>query len=321
MQTAFLPAHICDSIDRKIRNFIWGSVEGARKIHNINWETVCKPKRLGGLGLRTARDLNKAFLMKIVWGLLRHPSDLWVKVLTGKYLKKTSEGFVLARNSGFSAFWRGVMKVWPNLVNGLQWSIGEGRSTRFWIDRWLDSGVILIDHALNLQGVNASLTVSAACSDNDGWNSEFIFSSLPRDIALQVLGMSSPRSDLGPDSLVWGLEPNGRFSIRSAYQLLNDFSDDVSGPNWDHIWSWTGPNKIRHFLCLATHNRLPLIRNVTDDILQTRLSAQDALLRLKLFHTFYLIVSLPRRFGVNPFPRCLLPDKHFQTSKTGGFPV
>ncbi|CAN1800069.1 Putative ribonuclease H protein At1g65750 [Linum perenne] len=67
MQTAFLPVHICEAIDKKIWDFIWGSVQGGRRIHNINWETVCEPKSFGGLGLRSARDLNKAFLMKIVW--------------------------------------------------------------------------------------------------------------------------------------------------------------------------------------------------------------------------------------------------------------
>ncbi|CAN1163128.1 Putative ribonuclease H protein At1g65750 [Linum perenne] len=105
MQTAFLLFSICDSIDRRIRNFIWGSVEAARKIHNINWNTVCKPKSLGGLGLCNAQDLNKAFLMKIVWVLIKRPSELWAKVLMAKYLKKMEVGFVLARKSRVSSTW------------------------------------------------------------------------------------------------------------------------------------------------------------------------------------------------------------------------
>ncbi|CAN1152714.1 Putative ribonuclease H protein At1g65750, partial [Linum perenne] len=68
MQTVFLPVTLYDQIDRLIRNFIWGSTDGARKIHNVNWQTVCKPKCLGGLGLRSDKELNKAFLMKIAWG-------------------------------------------------------------------------------------------------------------------------------------------------------------------------------------------------------------------------------------------------------------
>ncbi|CAN1167006.1 Putative ribonuclease H protein At1g65750 [Linum perenne] len=256
MQTAFLPVSICDSIDRKIRNFIWGSTEGARKIHNINWGTVCKPKGMGGLGLRNARDLNKAFLMKLVWGLLKNPSDLWAKVLIAKYLKKTPEGFVLARKTGFSAIWRGILKVWQNVVNGLQRSIGDGRGTRFWTDRWVDGGDVLIDHALNIQGVNASICVDEACSVNGEWNSDFIFSVLPRDIALQVIGMTPPRNNIGQDSFIWGLEPNGKFSISSAYQLLTVLSPDSRDPTWVGVWRWPGPNRIKHFLWLATHKRL-----------------------------------------------------------------
>ncbi|CAN1149596.1 Putative ribonuclease H protein At1g65750 [Linum perenne] len=95
MQTAALPAHICGGIDRKIRNFIWGSTNVARKIHNINWDMVCRSKSLGGLGLRSARDLNRAFIMKLIWGILSRPEELWVKVLTSKYLKRTDYGSIL----------------------------------------------------------------------------------------------------------------------------------------------------------------------------------------------------------------------------------
>ncbi|CAN1836022.1 Putative ribonuclease H protein At1g65750 [Linum perenne] len=167
MQTAFLPVHICEAIDRKIRNFIWGSVQGGRKIHNINWETVCKPKSLGGLGLRSARDLNKAFFMKIVWGLISRPTELWAKVLVSKYLKTTDHGFTLARKS-----------------------------------------------------------------------------------------MSPPKDRLGKDALVWGLEPNGLFSVRSAYLMITDNAEAPSDSMWRYIWDWKGPNRIKHFLWLASHRKL-----------------------------------------------------------------
>lgn len=40
MQSTYLPKSICDEIDKKIRHFIWGSREGERKMHLINWEKV-----------------------------------------------------------------------------------------------------------------------------------------------------------------------------------------------------------------------------------------------------------------------------------------
>ncbi|CAN1754104.1 Putative ribonuclease H protein At1g65750 [Linum perenne] len=256
MQTAFLPASICEGIDRKIRDFIWGSVDGARRIHNINWDTVCKPKKLGGLGLRSARELNKAFIMKIVWGLIDRPSELWAQVIISKYLKKTEGGYVLARKTGFSAVWRGMMKVWPNVIDGIQWSVRDGKTTKFWTDRWLDSGALLVDQALNIQGVNPSLLVSQVIKTNGDWDSDFLSSVLPHDIVLQVIGMSPPLDNLGQDSLVWGLEANGAFSVRSAYLMLSDIEPDSSDGFWSRIWRWKGPNKVMHFLWLASHKRL-----------------------------------------------------------------
>ncbi|CAN1852072.1 Putative ribonuclease H protein At1g65750 [Linum perenne] len=170
---------------------------------------------MGGIGLRSAWDLNKAFIMKIVWGLINHPTDLWARILISKYLKQVEGGYALARKSGFSAIWRGIMKVWPHVTNGMHWSIKDGRNTRFWTDRWVDSGVLLIDHALNIKGVDASLTVSNTVTSNGSWNSYYLFSVLPHDIALQVIGMSPPDVNLGRDSLVWGLEANGMFSKTS----------------------------------------------------------------------------------------------------------
>ncbi|CAN1768790.1 Putative ribonuclease H protein At1g65750 [Linum perenne] len=185
MQTAFLPVSLCDKIDRKIRNFIWGSSNGVRKLHNVNWETVCKPKSLGGLGLRSARELNQAFLMKVVWGIINKPHELWVQTLMTKYLIRNEMGFTLKRKAGFSALWRGVLKVWNHTLQGIQWSIKDGQKTHFWSDRWLDSGILLRDFALNAQGVDLSLSVSDFTLPDGNWNLDALSGCLPNEVVVQ----------------------------------------------------------------------------------------------------------------------------------------
>ncbi|CAN1123634.1 Putative ribonuclease H protein At1g65750 [Linum perenne] len=256
MQTAFLPVSLCDQIDRKIRNFIWGSTEGARRIHNVNWQTVCMPKSLGGLGLRSARELNKAFLMKVAWGVFSRPDELWVKVLLTKYMKQSINGWCLKRRSGHSATWRGVLSVWEATLRGLQWSIRDGRRTKFWTDTWLDSGVTLIDFALNIQGVNPSASVYDFCLANGNWDFHKLESCLPAALVLQVGGMTPPRDGAGADVLVWGLEDNGKFSVKSAYALLKDFRLDEQNGQWQKVWKWQGPNKIKHFMWIVMQGKL-----------------------------------------------------------------
>ncbi|CAN1161711.1 Putative ribonuclease H protein At1g65750 [Linum perenne] len=53
--------------------------------------------------------------------------------------------------------------------------------------------------------------------------------------------MSTPREGSGGDSTVWGLENDGRFSVKSAYCLIKDF-DPVAGSSiWNKVWRWEGP--------------------------------------------------------------------------------
>ncbi|CAN1780503.1 Putative ribonuclease H protein At1g65750 [Linum perenne] len=86
-----MPITTCQLIDKRIRSFIWGAIIwGEKKLNFVNWETVCQSKRVGGLGIRSARELNGAYMMKLAWNLLKNPNDLWVQVLMTKYLKKVN---------------------------------------------------------------------------------------------------------------------------------------------------------------------------------------------------------------------------------------
>ncbi|CAN1132984.1 Putative ribonuclease H protein At1g65750 [Linum perenne] len=82
--------------------------------------------------------------------------------------------------------------------------------------------------------------------------------------------MSAPQREAGDDEWVWGEEANGKFSIRSAYNLIHSAETSRSPEFWRQIWNWKGPNKIRHFIWLAAHDRLLTNharkrRNLTED--------------------------------------------------------
>ncbi|CAN1800039.1 Putative ribonuclease H protein At1g65750 [Linum perenne] len=217
---------------------------------------VCRPKSLGGLGLRSARELNRAFIMKLVWGVLSRPEELWVKVLTSKYLKRTDHGWMLARKSGFSAVWREMLRVWGHVEDGLQWTIRDGKRARFWLDKWVDDGTVLVDHALDITRIDPTLAVADCCNPDGTWNLSFLHETLlPSSIPL-VIGMQPPNSSSGVDRLVWGLEDKGIFSIRTAYLHLKDINTGDEGFDWRLAWRWRGPNRIKHFIWLACHDRI-----------------------------------------------------------------
>ena len=72
MQCHFLPAKVCDSVDKMMRDFIGGSTEERRRMHLVRWNTVTMPKDLGGLGLFSM----KLFLPNIVGDLPMRKANL-----------------------------------------------------------------------------------------------------------------------------------------------------------------------------------------------------------------------------------------------------
>ncbi|CAN1186551.1 Putative ribonuclease H protein At1g65750 [Linum perenne] len=171
--------------------------------------------------------------MKLGWAILNNPDKLWVQVVTSKYLKDTDTGLQLRRKTGGSALWRGIRAVWHDLRGACQQNVRNGKGTLFWSSRWLDSDIILAIHAIvDLSDVDMQLTVAEA------------------------RGMEPPRDSLGEDGIIWGPDPRGKFTLKTAYEILASKDHHMDQDIWRTIWRWNGPNRVKHFLWLVAHNRI-----------------------------------------------------------------
>ncbi|CAN1799141.1 Putative ribonuclease H protein At1g65750 [Linum perenne] len=140
---------------------------------------------------------------------------------------------------------------------GMRMGLRDGAETNFWLDRWVDGGERLIDLASgHSSGIDVDQPVNAIVSPHGEWNWPLFDNFLSRDGCLQVAGMSPPIAGAGEDKITWGLERDGRFSIRSAYLLVTEEESAALDPIWRLIWRWKGPQRIRQFLWLVAHNRL-----------------------------------------------------------------
>lgn len=131
MQSQLLPVHICSSIDKINRDFLWGSTDEQRKTHLLNWDTINLPRDKCGLNIRTARENNLAILSKLGWKIVNNDKAPWCQALSLKYLKKRT--FWDSKNSTqASCTWKGILKTRKLLQGSLNWSIGCGMQTNFW---------------------------------------------------------------------------------------------------------------------------------------------------------------------------------------------
>ncbi|KAL6199672.1 hypothetical protein ACLB2K_029455 [Fragaria x ananassa] len=140
MQTAKLPLSLCESIDKANRNFLWGDSNEKKKIHLINWESVCKPKHRGGLGSKKTADMNQAMLAKASWRIFQNDPGLWADIYRKKYLQDScieSSNFIAPADC--SNTWRGIVHGVELMRRNLKWRIGDGAKIKFWCDLWIIS--------------------------------------------------------------------------------------------------------------------------------------------------------------------------------------
>ncbi|CAN1807830.1 Putative ribonuclease H protein At1g65750 [Linum perenne] len=277
MQTSVLPITTCNAIDKRI-NFIWGSSETEWKTHLVSWERICQPKENGGLGLKSARVLNWAYMTKLAFLFFQKKEPLWIRIIQSKYFKETNEGLAPRHTSSQSALWRGLVAEWNTMLKGSRAVVHNGRDTSFWSTSWIDKGVKLLNFARRELSESELAESVAEFGNPDGsWNLPKIQEVLTVEGVELVVRMHAPVEDSGDDEWAWGCSKDGQFTIKSAYALLCEEDGPSADALWETIWGWKGPNRIRHFLWLAGQDKL-----LTNDQRYRRKQADDPLCPLCL---------------------------------------
>ncbi|KAL6218764.1 hypothetical protein ACLB2K_011973 [Fragaria x ananassa] len=120
MQTTKFPFSLCDKLDKLNRDFIWGDVENKKMVHLVNWDTICQPKYLGGLGIKKTADMNQAMLSKIGWDV-----ELLLSVLPREIVN-----LIVNVPSGFNESGDDT-RIWCSTSNG-QFSVKSAYSSIFY---------------------------------------------------------------------------------------------------------------------------------------------------------------------------------------------
>ncbi|KAJ8422459.1 LOW QUALITY PROTEIN: hypothetical protein Cgig2_022200 [Carnegiea gigantea] len=120
MQTVRIPRSVCNDIDRKMKRFLWGRTSMERRSQLVAWEVVIEAKDDGGLRLRSMRQLNATFLMKL------ESSTLCGRVLIGKYCRGGHiESHIATQNS--SNVWCNILETHKLMKKGMGHIVGDGK--------------------------------------------------------------------------------------------------------------------------------------------------------------------------------------------------
>lgn len=72
------------------RSFLRSENVGSTRPGNVDWETICQTKKLGGLGIQNATIWYQAALGKLIWDIARKKDNLGVKWVHFMYVKSDS---------------------------------------------------------------------------------------------------------------------------------------------------------------------------------------------------------------------------------------
>ncbi|XP_077227034.1 uncharacterized protein LOC143860333 [Tasmannia lanceolata] len=211
-----LPVSILHSIDKISRDFIWTGSDH-KSFHPISWETLCYPKKEGGMGIRKASDINRAAQWRHIWHILEksnNPQSIWFR---SKYLRGRNFWQIPMPHS-LSWGARSIFKNRDEFKVRICYLVGEGRDLNFWTDPWHPDGPVDSRTSIGtmLSNIPRNVSVHDIRSDPD-WKE--VLNSGPYGELTQIVHFGLFTKEL-PSYPIWKPTTDGNFSFKSAWEVI-----------------------------------------------------------------------------------------------------
>uniref|UniRef100_A0A803P0S6 Reverse transcriptase domain-containing protein n=1 Tax=Cannabis sativa TaxID=3483 RepID=A0A803P0S6_CANSA len=259
MSTFLLPLSLCSELDKLVRKFWWiGCVDKSRYLALTSWDSICKPKEFGGLGIKKFFDLNLSLISKLGWCLARGSDSLWCRVFRAKYCKRGDSFWSLSLPNSASRFARGVL-VSRNLIRQETcWLMADGRNIDVWHSPWIP-GLTWEEYkaAFNPRIQQPKVVMlSELCSVRGALDPSLLAGWFLPSVCSTILNIEA-LPGASQDTLVWRDSPDGSFSVKQAYLSLIKPRLGVSNMEWKKIWASPVQERIKLFLWKMKKNILP----------------------------------------------------------------
>jgi hypothetical protein len=227
MSISEMPAWVKKEFDRRRRAWLWAgdsSCNGGKC--RVNWKTVCRPKKLGGLGVHCIDSFGRALRLRWMWQKWKHPNKPWAHLKT----PVTTQDRAL-----FDA----ATKI----------TIGNGQTANFWNDKWLhEMSPKEIAPQLYKISVRKNRTVKEALTDKK-WLSDLRFSldigHSDELLRLEIL-LNNVQLTQAPDDITWTFGGKNFYTAKSAYLL--QFIGAVTTEHKKLIWQGWAPARCKFFM-------------------------------------------------------------------------
>ena len=113
-----------------IRNFWWQGVQKRttkKPIRYRSWETICKPKKEGGLGIRKLELVNKGMLINTAWRLVHDSDSTVAKIIKTKYCPYASL-WTATSYVPKSIFWSSMLNIRNHLEHNITFQFVKGNT-------------------------------------------------------------------------------------------------------------------------------------------------------------------------------------------------